>query len=64
MNLTTELRRLTRGNTRTRGIFDRHHRGGTRPAAPRLSAFRRSRPATGPLARLKGLAGRVRRTLR
>ncbi|GAA0945161.1 hypothetical protein [Actinocorallia libanotica] len=59
MNLTTELRRLTRGGTRTRGIFDRHHRGG-----PRLSALRRNRPATGPLARLKGLAGRVRRTLR
>ncbi|MEO3782614.1 hypothetical protein ABGB12_04735 [Actinocorallia sp. B10E7] len=61
MNLTTELRRFTRGSDRSRGLFDRHHRG---PRLTALARTRRGRTPTHPLARLKGLAGRLRRTRR
>ncbi|GAA2723909.1 hypothetical protein [Actinocorallia aurantiaca] len=67
MNLTTELRRLTRGNARSaargrsRGVFNLNHRG-ARPAA--ASRTRRGRTTGGPLAQVKGVFRRFRRTLR
>jgi len=72
MNLTTELRRLTRGNARgntrgatrggrSRGVFNLNHRG-TRPSA--TSRTRRGRTTGGPLAQVKGVFRRFRRTLR
>jgi len=67
MNLTTELRRLTRGNTRnatrgrSRGVFNLNHRG-TRPTA--ANRTRRGRTTGGPLAQVKGVFRRFRRTLR
>jgi hypothetical protein len=60
MNLTTELRRITKSGTRSHGVLDRRHRPGPRQAL--LRRFGRGRPATGPLAKLKALAGRIRRT--
>lgn len=60
MNLATELRRITRSGARP----DRRRRG---PGGPRLSGLRRTRrprPATTPLARLRGIVNGFRRTLR